>query len=262
LRTEVTHAYGCPVRVCTVFPPVYELHVYCCALVGCGKTLVTYVGAPISCHTLVIRIFTLLRSTVVQHIIQASQKTGDLVAHFFYSHSNKFRLKAAHLFRSYIKQILGYLHLIGKPCPLGIISYVKRFYGPERYPPSFDEIIGEIFVPLSELLPNATYVVDGLDECELEEVRKVLKTFQKMMSQHGPRVFISGREGLDVTNAVPGSTAIRISNEDHKEDIRRFIDWRIEEKMRERQLTEKESVLQEIKSKLNERADRMLVQYL
>lgn len=151
--------------------------------------------------------------------------------------------------------------MIGKPCPLGIISYVKRLYSPKRYPPSFDEIIGEIFIPLSELLPSTTYVVDGLDECELEEVRKVLKTFQKMISQHGPRVFISGREDLDVTNAIPGSVAIRISNEDNKEDIRRFIEWRIEEKMRERQLTEKESVLQEIKSKLNERADHMLVHY-
>jgi hypothetical protein len=48
----------------------------------------------------------------------------------------------------------------------------------------------------------------------------------------------------------------------HREDIRKFINWKIEEKMRERKLTENERVLQDIKSKLNERADRMLVQYL
>jgi hypothetical protein len=203
-----------------------------------------------------------LRSTAVQYMIQASQETGHLVAHFFYSHSNKSRLKATHLFRSYIKQILGYLDMAGKQIPLRIISYVKRFYGPKRHHPKFEEIIDEIFIPLSELLPNTIYAVDGLDECELKEIRRVLKTFQKMMSQHGTRIFISGREALDVTNSISNSIAVVISDEDNREDISRFIEWRIREKMRERQLTEKESVLQGIKSELNEKADRMSVQHL
>ena len=184
------------------------------------------------------------------------------MAHFFYSHSKKFQLKAIYLFRSYIKQILGHLDMIGKPCPLRIISYIKRFYGPKRYHPSFEETIDNIFVPLSELLPTTIYVVDGLDECELEEVQKILKAFRKLVSLHGLKVFISGREGLNVTAAIPDSIAICISNEDNREDIHRFIDWRIEEKMLEKQITEKECVLQDIKSKLNERADYMSVQHL
>jgi uncharacterized protein (DUF1330 family) len=194
-------------------------------------------------------------------MIETSQETGHLVAHFFYSHSNKSRLKAAHLFRSYIKQILGYLDMTEKQFPLRIISYVKRFYGPKRSYPKFEEIIDEIFVPLSKLIPGTTYVVDGLDECDLKEIRKVLKTFQKMMSQHGTKVFISGREALDVTNSISNSIAIVMSDEDNREDICRFIEWRIGEKMRERQLTEKKSVLRDIKRKLNEKADRMLVQH-
>jgi hypothetical protein len=206
--------------------------------------------------------FMFLRSTAVQHMIQRSQTTGHLVAHFFYSHSKKSRLKAAYLFRSYIKQIISYLDMTGKQCPLRIISYIKRFYGPKRHYPEFEEIIDEIFVPLSELLPNTIYVVDGLDECELKEVRKVLKAFQKMISQYGTRIFISGREALDVTNSIPDSIAVVMSDEDNREDIRRFIEWRIGEKMWERQLTEKESVLQDIKIKLNEKADRMSVQHL
>jgi hypothetical protein len=191
-----------------------------------------------------------------------TQTTGHLVAHFFYSHSNKSRLKAAHLFTSYIKQILGYLDMNKKQPPPRIISYVKRFYGPKRHYPKFEEIIDEIFIPLSELLSSATYVVDGLDECEPEEVRKVLKTFRKVVSQPGTKVFISGREALDVKNAIPGAITVVISDKNNREDIRRFIEWRIEEKMRERQLTEKKGLLQDIKRKLNEKADRMSVQHL
>ena len=190
-------------------------------------------------------------------MMQASQETGHLVAHFFYSHSSKSRLEAVHLFRSYIKQILGYLDMTAKKAPPRIISYVKRFYGPKRHYPKFEEVIDEIFVPLCKLLPSTTYVVDGLDECELKETQKILKTFQKMVSQHGARIFISGREALDVTNSISNSTAIVISDEDNREDICRFIEWRIEEKMRERQLTEDESVLQEIKRELTDKADRM-----
>lgn len=192
-------------------------------------------------------------------MMDASQNIDHLVAHFFFSYSNKFRLKAEHLFRSYIKQILGHMDMTGKQLPMRIISFLKRFYGPKRYYPKLEEIIDEIFFPLSDLLPGTTYVVDGLDECELEEVRKVLKIFRKMMLHDDTRVFISGRETLDVTNSMPDAVAIVVSDGSNGEDISKYIEWRIEEKMRERQLTEKQSVLEDIKTKLNEKADQMLV---
>ena len=153
--------------------------------------------------------------------------------------------------------MLGYLDIIRKPCPSQIVSFVKRFFGLKRRCPNFGEIVHEIFLPLSKLLPNTIYFVDGLDECEPEEVRKILKTFQEIVWQHGPKVFISGREALDVTNSIGDCIAIVISDEGNREDIRRFIEWRIEEKMRERQLTEDESVLQAIKRELTDKADRM-----
>lgn len=179
------------------------------------------------------------------------------MAHFFYSSSNKSRLEASHLFESYIKQMIGYLEMTRKQCPSRIINNVKRFYGPKGDYPNFEETIDEIFEPLCMLFPSATYVVDGLDECEIDEVRKVLRTFRRMMSQQDLKVFISGREVLDAKTSIQGSTTIVVSEENTRDDIRRFIQWRIEEKMHERQLTETESVLQDIKTKLDERADQM-----
>lgn len=195
---------------------------------------------------------------------EAFQQTG-FVAHFFFSHSDKSRLEAAHLFSSYIKQIIGFLDINGDLCPQDIVYSVKRLYGPNRYRPSFGEIIDEIFIPLSEFLSkcvsSTTYVVDGLDECKPEEAQKVLKIFRKI-TPHGPSFFVSGRESLGVANSIPGSIVICISEEGSRKDIRKFIEWKIEEKMRERQLTESESVLQDIKNKLNGKADCMSVQHL
>lgn len=72
-------------------------------------------------------------------------------------------------------------------------------------------------------------------------------------------MFISGRETLDVNTPIHDSFMIQISNEDVREDIRWFIEQRIGERMQDRKLTENENVLQDMKDKLNERADRMLV---
>lgn len=196
--------------------------------------------------------------------MEASQKSGDFVAHFFFNHSSKFRLKAIHLFESYIKQMLGFLDNAGHVCPHELTCVVKRFYGPNRCQPNFAEIIEMIFIPLGEFLnqatPSATYIVDGLDECESVERRLVLDTFRNMMQQRDTqRVLVSGREDLHVTNFIENSMTLRIANKDNEEDIREFIEWKIEAKLRERQLTENECILQDIKSKLNERADLMSV---
>ena len=165
-------------------------------------------------------------------------------------------MAARNVFESYVKQMIGCLEMTKKPCPSKIINAVKSLYGPKGGCFNFEELIEDVFLPLRDLIPEASYVVDGLDECELPEVRKVLSTFRKL-ALLGQRIFISGREILDVRNAIPESVALVISEEDTREDIRRFIDWRIEEKMRERCLTERESVLQDIKHELNEKADRM-----
>jgi len=192
-------------------------------------------------------------------MIQISQTTGDLVAHFFYTYLDKPPLEASHMFESYIKQILDHLRIIRKPCPPDIVASIKQFYGPKQSRPSLDEIIYDMFIPLAKLVPSATYITDGLDECESKEGQKVITILRKILQQmpHGPRILISGRDGLHVTDSIPGSIRIQIPERNAREDIQKVIEWSMAEKMWERRLTEEECVLQDIKNKLNEHADRM-----
>ncbi|OJJ38129.1 hypothetical protein ASPWEDRAFT_48463 [Aspergillus wentii DTO 134E9] len=207
--------------------------------VGSGKTLVT--------------------STAIDYMIQESKKSGELVAHFFYTHSNRDRLKASHLFESYIKQMLGHLDSMKKPCPPRVRDSIKQLCCPKRNPPTTREIIDEIFFPFCELLPRTTYVADGIDECDPKEVIETLKTFREVTLRHGTKVLISGREDLDVAQFVSGCIKMTMSENDTRRDIRRFIEWKIEEKMWERELTKDQSLLQDVKSKLNGNAERMSV---
>lgn len=99
--------------------------------------------------------------------------------------------------------------------------------------------------------------MDGLDECEPVEMHKILRAFRKIIQAGVHKIFISGREILNVTNSIKDSIELQISSSDALDDIRRFIDWRMDEKMTERVLTENTGVLEEVKRRLNERADRM-----
>ena len=197
------------------------------------------------------------RSTVTQHLVQESQTSGHFVAHFFYTHSRPSQLRATHLFESYAKQILGYLSITHKPCPSDIVLNIKRSYGSTQSSfLSYEEMISEIFLPLCRLVPNATYVVDGLDECHIKEISNVLQVFHKMLDL-GAKIFISGREEINVSNAILDCVQICVAEDKSKEDISSFIDWKIGLKMRERTLTENQIVIKTMKDTLNESADRM-----
>ena len=193
----------------------------------------------------------------MEQLLLESKETHDLVAHFFYSYSQKTRLEGSDLFRSYIKQMIEHLDTTRQPCPPDISFCLRRFFGLKASPPTFDEIVDKMFVPLSRLLPHTTYVVDGLDECPAVEIQRVLRVFRILVSQQGLRIFVSGRESLDIQQSIPGSSLVYISNNDAKEDICKFVEWKVEEKMHERQLTEDKSLLRDVKTTLVDKADCM-----
>lgn len=149
-------------------------------LVGSGKTLLTYVAGT---HQHLPEVFITLiqqRTVVIRHLIETSKYINSCVAHFFYDHSNKSRLACSHLFRSYIKQLIGFLDRVRLACPQHVVSHIKRVFHPDQDHPNFDEII-DVFILLNELLRKhrrrAIYVVDGLDECQSSDRRMVLEVF-------------------------------------------------------------------------------------
>ena len=181
----------------------------------------------------------------------------DLVAHFFCSYSHQDRLTASNIFRSYIKQIIGHLNTEGRTYPSKLGSFLRESFSAGKSPLTFDEIIDKIFIPLNALLPDTIYIIDGIDECSTAESHLVLKAFRKLLSQTRRRIFISGRASLEIRQAIPTSVVITISHQDTKEDIREFVDWKIKEKRYERQLTDNQEMLQEVKTSLIDKADRM-----
>lgn len=153
--------------------------------------------------------------------------------------------------------MISYFEMTKMCYPPQVKSRIKKFYGPRGQKPILDDLLDDVIIPLSRSLSSAIFVVDGLDECEASDLLSVLQAMRGLIQSGLHRLFISGREVLDVRNSINGSVEIPISSSDTVDDIRRFIEWKIAEKMRERQLTEDKAMLSEVKRSLNDKADRM-----
>ncbi|KAJ0421608.1 ankyrin repeat-containing domain protein [Aspergillus carlsbadensis] len=88
---------------------------------------------------------------------------------------------------------------------------------------------------------------------------QVLDVFRAMAAEMKTRILISGREGLEVGQLISASSTIIIADHGNGSDILRFIDWKMEEKMRHRTLSDDPDLLREIRQRLAERADQMFL---
>lgn len=82
----------------------------------------------------------------------------------------------------------------------------------------------------ANLYPRTTLVLDGLDECNASERGALIKTLAELI-QHAKnpvKLFISSRREQDIAKQLELSPIIEINAHDNKEDIRKFVDERIE----------------------------------
>jgi hypothetical protein len=190
---------------------------------------------------------------------QVAQLGGKPVLYYFFNHSFRRQLTARSLFESYTKQLLYHLGSIGKCCPLDVILRLAEFYGPKQRPPSLDEVVDELLIPLLAIVSESTLIVDGVDECSQKEVQKLLTVFRRILADCSCRIFISCREDVDIAQRVPGAVRLRITPENTKADIELFIDHKIESMQRDRRISENEDMLIYIKQQLLNKADCMSV---
>ena len=202
---------------------------------------------------------TLVTSTVIEQLLQEEEGDDGVVLHYFYRHSHKADLNAIAFLKSCIKQMLTHLESTSQSCPPAIDSYLRHHCGPNKNHTHLEEVIENAFTPLTSAIDRITLVVDGLDECDNKEAQKVLKIARGFMKEPGRKAFISGRASLDIVNSVPGSSCIRISEEDAASDISGYIRWKLEEKMLERRIVDDLEVLTEIETILLENAEQMIL---
>lgn len=205
------------------------------------------------------------RSTaVVEAAKDNSRILGNAAVYFYCQNEQRDMLKGSDLLASYIKQLLLYLVVIGKPYPVAVQEQIMKFFGTKHSEPDFDDL-AEIFSSLLKYTPKTIYIVDGLDEFQEREVERVLRVVRQVFGGkselHGSRILIFSRDQiapyLNVTRFAPGTAHISVSLEDLTKDIQLYIDHKIEDKMSCRELTSDILLTKEIKQILLEKASGM-----
>jgi hypothetical protein len=70
-------------------------------------------------------------------------------------------------------------------------------------------------------------------------------------------VFIACRQDIDVTRVIQDSVCLRITAENNKKDLERFIDYQLETMLSYHRISDNKDMLAIIKEELLKNADRM-----
>jgi hypothetical protein len=200
-------------------------------------------------------------STAVVEVAKDNSKMiRSATVYFYFENSQRRFLKGSGLLASLIKQLLLYLDMIRKPWPGEIEKDVLRFFGKKRLEPDFDDL-AEIAVTLLKYMPNTMCVIDGLDELDENEAKKVLCLVGRILSDRDSlRILLFSRDHvapyLDVTRLIPGTLRISTSNNTTR-DLQVFTNRKINERMCLRELPGGPDLIAEIKRRLLEEASDM-----
>jgi hypothetical protein len=186
-----------------------------------------------------------------------AQKKGKPVLYYYFNHSYRHHLTARSPCESYTKQLLFYLETIREGCPGTVVRRIVEFYKSNKRPPSLDEVLDELMMPLLAIANECIFIVDGLDECSIKETQRVLRLAKNLLSVALHRVIIASREEVDVIRRIPGSARIRITHEKSKSDMKLFIGCKLEDMQLSRRISESKDILAYIEQELMKRADRM-----
>ena len=172
-----------------------------------------------SCQTNYIRGKTILASRVIAEL----EGSADRQVVFFYFKRND-PLRDSHI--AMLKGLLAQMIRISPE----LLPYVY-----EEVSASLERVLGspETLMMLLETAFGAIeqlwMVLDGLDECEKKERKKILSWISKITSEGSPvrvQVFVTSQDKMDIQQAIssfPRCPTISLQEPGHQDDIRTYV---------------------------------------
>ena len=143
------------------------------------------------------------------------------------------------------------------PCSPEILLALEKAYGNGIPRPEASQVITNLVLPLCSHLPEITLVIDGFDECKQTELRLIWDGINRILKNVHAKVLISSE---DQTNLhLKGFDRIRIDQQHNQADIDTYINEQISGLSGSDQLFGDENLRRNIKIKLQNKADGMLV---
>jgi hypothetical protein len=115
---------------------------------------------------------------------------------------------------------------------------------------------------MNSLIPDAAYILDGLESLHQEDIKSLLIVFRSLLAlpKSSTRILLFSRRylpGLDISTALPNIRLISTSS-NVKHDIEFYVAESIREKMMYKKLTDNVRLVGDIKHKLVKASLEML----
>ncbi|KAF7166132.1 hypothetical protein CNMCM5623_010009 [Aspergillus felis] len=195
----------------------------------------------------------IIASAVIEEARLRSSKLNSPTI-FFYCDEQRAPEQGLLILSSFIKQLCVYLIRTSQPFPEKIKKILHRYFGREREVPDIEDL-QDILSQLFYVVPNTTYIVDGLDALNRTDAKHLLSCLRSLLCKSsqplmGSQILFFSRDHLagnmDIAMFMPGIRRISTS-ENVIHDIRVYIEESIADKMVYKRLTEDNTLLSEMK---------------
>ncbi|CAG7990576.1 unnamed protein product [Penicillium salamii] len=197
------------------------------------------------------------KTIIATAVIDAAKYELNFSTVFFYCETeNRTELSASNLLSSFIRQLYAYICRKFRFNLEDVTEEINKFFGHKRVQPDLDDL-KEIFTLCFRSVPNAVYIIDGLDALDREDGKFIMELFRSLLlyygSQNGARILLLSRDQvpgyINISTFVPGihqiSTSANIT-----QDISTYIESSFTDKTMCRTLTDDHLLIEEIKQRL------------
>lgn len=152
------------------------------------------------------------------------------LAYFYCDYSQSNSLETIAILGSLVKQLLYWVQI-----PQDIASEIDRSYRyrPNTRKPTANELKSILLSAIKLYTGHRVcFVIDGIDECRIEERSKLLKLLKELAESNDimVKIFVASRDEIDIMQQLEQYPSIRISEANTMDDISLFIRESIESK--------------------------------
>lgn len=187
---------------------------------------------------------------MIDHLQEQAPTANYGVAYIYFDYKERDQQLPIHILASLVKQLLGQLtHLP---------SYAENLYNKlesQGKRPNLEELYSVLVSTMPEF-GQVFFVFDALDECSQKKQRKGLLPLFQRMGKHGIHLFITSRDyPEDIQDSLRDAARVELSA--NEQDIKYFIEQKIEENSRAKRLVKQGKLKDIIISDLTECAKGM-----
>jgi len=205
-------------------------------------------------------------AAIVDHFNELRSRSIRICVHYFFDSGKAGPKSLDNLLRALIKQLILSRDKALQPIESETQAEIRTMFQVQAIPPSTD-MLKFILHKLMDETPGVFYLVDGFDDMAEPQIQSffvLLRTIFRNGNSHGSKLAIFSREtlgrGIDVQkqlSVLEKVSQIRLSLQLLSGDISRFVEALVDEQQLMRKITDDESLLAEIKSKLKANGDKM-----